>query len=148
VEITGVWCGDSTCGVSAPNLEAAAAAGWREVGEAIYCAVHYYGPYREAKKEKIRAQIEARQRHHDKEVAKKMFSAAEYRAWDQFQSDMADYHKKTGKLAPSVLRTMRPTEWLGEFKEKGRIDIEATAANFEEVKIARGKRTISQLKGL
>ncbi len=148
MDITGVWCGDGNCIASMPTLDSAVAVGWSTIKDQPYCPLHAYGVMREAKKEAVRAEIDRRQAHRNDEVAKKGLSAAEYRAWDEFQSDMADYHKRTGKLAPSVLRTMRPLNWLAEYKDKGRIDIEATAANFEEVKVARGKRTISRLKGL
>lgn len=147
------WCHDQSCQVEyAGSLEEACSVGWGLVSEFTFCPLHM-GPAgfvarREAKKEVMRAQIEAQQAHRNKEVALKHFSAAEYRAWDQFQSDLADYHKKTGKLAPAVLRTMRPMNWLGEYKEKGRIDIAKTAEYFEQAKVARGKRTIDRLKGL
>ncbi len=145
-------CYEAYCSYGTTTAEAALGAGWQEVDGQLYCPLH--GPNRafvarrEAKKEAIRVQIDRQRMHRNEIVARKQFSAAEYRAWDEFQSDLADYHKKSGKLAPEVLRTMTPAAWLSEFKQKGRIDVEATAANFEETKIARGKRTISILKGL
>ncbi len=145
-------CADLSCVTKALNEEHALHQGWLVLDGQLWCPVH--GTYRafvarrEERKEKIRQQIDRQRMHRNEIVAKKQFSAAEYRAWDEFQSDLADYHKKTGKLAPEVLRTMTPVAWHNEYAQKGRIDVEATAANFEETKVARGKRTISILKGV
>jgi hypothetical protein len=137
------WCHDQSCQVEFPgSLEQACSQGWHLIAEFTYCPLHYYGPYREAKKERVRADLTAQRRHHEEQVARKMFSAAEYRAWDQFQSDLADFHRDTGKLAPKVLREMMPGTWIQEFKQKGRIDVQKTAdwyANAEKTKMERLK---------
>jgi len=143
-----VKCTDSNCIAEQATIDEAVGLGWSMVGYFPWCPLHAYSALREAKKEAVRQQIEARQRHHNDRVARNRFTAADYRAWDEFQSDLANFHKKTGKLAPKVLRLMTPVVWLSEYQQKGRIDVEASAANFEEVKVARGKRTIDVLKGL
>jgi hypothetical protein len=143
-----VKCTDSNCIAEQATIDEAVGLGWSMIGYFPWCPLHAYGALREAKKEAVRQQLEVRAHRRNQEVAKKHFTAAEYRAWDEFQSDLADFHKKHQKLAPKVLRLMSPMVWLGEYKEKGRIDVEASAANFEEVKVARGKRTIDVLKGL
>jgi hypothetical protein len=135
-------CADPFCIAATPYPDLAQAAGWGEAAGKLYCGLHWYTAYREAKKEKVRADLTAQRRHHEDQVARKMFSAAEYRAWDQFQSDLADYHRDTGKLAPKVLREMNPSMWVTEFKQKGRIDVQKTAdwyANAEKTKMERLK---------
>jgi hypothetical protein len=135
-------CSDPYCGAVEQFPEFPDALGWDDVEGRRFCPLHWYTAYREAKKERVRNDLTAQRRHHEEQVARKMFSAAEYRAWDQFQSDLADYHRDTGKLAPKVLREMNPSMWVTEFKQKGRIDVQKTAdwyANAEKTKMERLK---------
>jgi hypothetical protein len=138
-------CADPACVATAFNEEHALYQGWDVVEGALFCPSHRQQAARKAlavaETDRLRRVVSDRRRHRNEEVARRNFSAAEYRAWDEFQSDMADFHKKTGKLAPEVLRTMTPMAWRIEYREKGRIDMEKTAdALFELEKKARETR--------
>ena len=149
---TDASCDATGCADFRFDLDAALREGWTEVEEALYCPLHgsvyAYVAKKAAQRAGIDAQISARRRYKDNQVALKYLSAADYRAWDEFQSDMANFHRKHRKLAPKVLRTMRPMEWKQEYAQKGRIDIEATAEYFEHAEEQRQARIAERLRGV
>lgn len=148
MKIEGVWCSDGGCPLNMPTADSAVSVGWRVVEDKLFCPLHWYGAQRVAEKGAERERITTARARRNDEVAQKHLSAVNYRAWDQFQSDMADYHKETGKLAPKVLREMTPMAWAQEYGQKGRLDVKATAEYFERAEKTAKGRLIDHLKGI
>jgi hypothetical protein len=115
-------CSDPGCVAFRFDVDAALREGWLRVEERLYCDLH--GPYAAFVYVRKLRQEEDRAKKFDTE-AKKTLNRRDYRAWDEFQSDLADFHKKTGRLAHERIRTMQPREFMKIHGERGRIDIEA-----------------------
>jgi hypothetical protein len=96
----------------------------------------------------MREQVASARANRDEEVAKKHLTTAEYAAWHEFQQDLVNFQRQNGRRPPSVLRDMRPMNWVQEFRDKGRIDVKATDDYFAMQKHDRTGRMIETLKGL
>jgi hypothetical protein len=114
--------------------DAAVRAGWSWVDGKWMCPFH--GPMAALNHRRDLART-AQRVAQDASAAKRLFNAADYRAWDEFQSDLANFHRDHGKLAPKELRDMRPGEWVQQYRQLGRIDIEKSAEGLEKVAKAR-----------
>lgn len=124
-------CEDEGCLEFRFDTDAALREGWDSVEGRLYCPLHRQEAARRAlAAAEVRRMQETigrlRRERHERE-AKAGLSPAEYRAWDEFQSDLVNFHKTHGKLAPAVLRTMDPRRWLAHYGETGRIDIDQVA---------------------
>ena len=131
------WCHDESCQVETGlTLEQACAQGWDLIEDFTYCPLHR----QEAARRALRAHEDARLR----ELAVKMraernahraatcLTRTEYRAWDEFQSDLANFHREHGKPAPAALRTLDPRRWRDQYAKTGRIDVELAADSLSE----------------
>lgn len=137
-------CSTGGCVATSLHDVSALATGWYVVEGQLYCALH--GPY-VALRSAREAGIGRKRAFRNTEVAKKWLSPAELRAWDQFQSDLADYHKKHGKLAHKELRTMTPRVFAWEFSQKGRINVELSTESLESQE-RQARDTLRGLGGL
>ena len=129
MEIEEARCADPNCYYAAFNEEHALHTGWAVVEGELFCPLHHAQARMKANRAAQKDQV--RRSHHDSQ-AKKGFTAAEYAQWDKFQSDLADYHRKTGKLAPKPLRLMNPFQWLYLTKKRGPIDVEAEVQRMDQ----------------
>lgn len=126
-----VKCSMEYCSAGAKDEAIAAGVGWEQVENKFYCPLHAPTAVRTARLlgeiRRLRLRAEELQRSRANQIAKKYLTAADYRAWDQFQGDLADYHRNTGNLAPQQLRSLSPQDWHGYYRKNGRIDVQATA---------------------
>jgi hypothetical protein len=102
------------------DVDAAVGVGWEVVNGKLYCPCHA-GPEgfqarREAKREDLI-------RRTNKIIAKNNLSAGDYRAWDEFQADLANFHRDHGRPAHRELRIMPPSAFIARRRSLGRIDI-------------------------
>jgi hypothetical protein len=129
-------CSDPGCQEFRFDPDAALREGWHEVDEAPYCPLHGGIASRRARKaaqgEELRAAIEKRK-------AATALSPGMYREWDLFQSALADYHKKHGRLAPQALRMLDHRSWLRLHTETGPFDVEKLAASLEAAEAAHAR---------
>lgn len=130
-----VKCPMEFCSYGAATEDTAMAVGWGRINDQLYCPLHYGPVARSAKLledlRRLQLRVEELRRARNNRIAKEELTRADYRAWDQFQSDLADYHKKTGKLAPKQLRNLDPQTWWEYYRKRGRIDVEIEVANLE-----------------
>ena len=138
-------CADQLCSYGALNEEHALWTGWAVVEGELYCPLHHAQARMKASRA---AQKEHVQRRHHDSAAKKGFTSAEYAGWDKFQSDLADYHKKHGKLAPKPLRMMNPFQWLYLTKKRGPIDVEAEVQRMDQAKADAEAKIRASLRDL
>lgn len=114
--------------------------GWDLVEGEAYCPLHRQEAARRAlaaaETRRMQERINALRRERNEKLAKTGLSAAEYRAWDEFQGDLVNFHRDHGKLAPVQLRTLDPVRWRAIHTEKGRIDVEAEAEGLFQVEQA------------
>jgi hypothetical protein len=134
-------CGDDGCLEYLEHGDDGRYFGWHRVQDRWYCSLH--GPIAERRLRKdaeiaeMRARIESLARERHRAEAKATMPAADYAAWDRFQSDLADYHKAHGRLAPQALRMMSPGAWGRINAASGPIDVEKAAAELEAVEITK-----------
>lgn len=122
------FCHDESCQTEIDEtLEVACSLGWDLVEEFTYCPLHRQEAARRAFATAEMERIRARQAQENRKNAKVTLNAEEYRQWDNFQSDLANFHKKYGKLAPAMLRTMDAKTFIQNVKASGPIDIEEVA---------------------
>lgn len=125
-------CAEGGCVHTCASPEEAMALGWDLIEGELYCSLHRQVASRRALQAielrhlRDRAIEFRRARNHLH--ARQGLSEKEYRKWDEFQSDLANFHKKHGKLAPEVLRTLDHVRWLKIYQAKGKIDVEGTSA--------------------
>lgn len=128
-------CADDGCVEFRFDDEAALREGWDVVDDAPFCPLHRAEAasraLREAEVKRLKGLIEARKARTNALDAKAGLSASGYAAWDQFQADLADYHREHGKLAPAALRLMEPRKWLVFYARQGRIDVALAAEAME-----------------
>ena len=115
-------CSDPGCVAFRFDVDAALREGWLRVEERLYCDLH--GPYAAFVHVRKLRQEEDRAKKFD-DAAKKTLNRRDYRAWDEFQSDLADFHKRTGRLAHERIRELQPREFMQIHSTGGRIDIES-----------------------
>lgn len=139
----GVGCPGDDCWNGYGNAVLAEAMGWIQVGDKLYCPDH--GPLA-ALQERRAAEKQAQRAHHNQKVAKKMLSPAEYRAWDEFQADLANFHREHGRLAHKELRTMNPGKWVQTYRQLGRIDIALSTQGLEEADQERLQRITDRMR--
>lgn len=121
-------CSDPGCAEFRFDIDAALAEGWGLIDAEPYCPLHHSGASWRARKAEQREESETRAR---KSAAKKALSPGDYRAWDKFQSDLADYHKSHGRPAPQALRALDHRRWRALHAEMEPLDVEKLAANLE-----------------
>jgi hypothetical protein len=128
-------CADDGCLEFRFDDDAALREGWDLIEDRLFCPLHRPGAARQALQAaeltRFRAWKEKRQAERNAKGARAGLSASGYAAWDQFQSDLADYHREHGKLAPAALRLMEPRKWLAFYARQGRIDVALAAESLE-----------------
>jgi hypothetical protein len=138
-------CSDPGCQAFRFDLDAALREGWHEVDEAPYCPLHGGIASRRARQA---AQIEAWSAGLRKQTAKKELAKGDYQAWDKFQSDLADYHKRHGRLAHPAVRTLDHRQWLQIHRATGPIDVEEAVRHTEAAEEARNSERERLARGL
>jgi hypothetical protein len=114
------------------DVDAALREGWDQVEGRLYCDLHAPVEARKALAARELEILRARTAAKHRLKAKKALNADDYRAWDEFQSDLADYHRASGKPAPAVLRTLDPLVFKAQYRQNGRIDIHEVAHALHE----------------
>jgi hypothetical protein len=114
---------------------------WEVIDGSPWCALHRAEKTRSMLKfeewQRLMAQVAELRAKRNAEHAKRWLTAADYRKWDEFQSDLVNFHRNNGKLAPRALRTLDPVKFIAIYEAHGRIDIEAeSVALFEAEKRA------------
>lgn len=136
MQVEGIWCSDGGCGFTVPTEMVAEAGGWDRVEGEWFCALHRQEAARRAlavaETERMRAKITEFRRARNEVRAKNTLGPAVYRAWDEFQSDMVNFHRETGKPAPAALRVLDPAKFAKIYAAKGRIDVEEAVKLAEE----------------
>ena len=121
-------CMTGGCAAFRFDVDAALREGWDQVEGRLYCDLH--APV-EARKALAARELEIPEGlvppQNTELKAKKALNADDYRAWDEFQSDLADYHRASGKPAPAVLRTLDPLLFKAQYAKNGRLDIHEVA---------------------
>lgn len=125
-----VACEQAHCTEFMFDEDAAVRVGWAIVEGQWFCA--FCAPMATLNSRRA-AQVGAQRQMSNASAARRLLNAEEYRAWDEFQSDLANFHRDHGKLAPAELRAMRPGEWVQGYRAVGRIDVEKSAENFEKL---------------
>lgn len=129
-------CSEPGCVAFRFDQAAALGEGWDMVEGALFCPDHKGFAARQAlavaEMTRQRARIDELRAKRNAEKAKRWLKPSDYRAWDEFQSDLANFHKKTGKLAPAALRTLDPVKFTEQYRKTGRIDIELVADSLFE----------------
>lgn len=143
-------CADPGCVAFKFDTDAALREGWDVVEEQLYCPLHRETAARQAfiaaEDRRVRLRIEELRSRRNKEHAKTWLTADEYRKWDEFQSDLVNFHQNNGKLAPAVLRTLDAKKWRDQYKKTGRIDVEAESVALFKAE-ARAAETRKWLMG-
>ena len=128
-------CADDGCVEFKFDDAAALREGWDLIEDKLFCPLHRTEAARralqEAEMQRLTALMEAKKAARNAYAAKAELSASGYAAWDQFQSDLADYHRDHGKLAPKALRLMEPRKFLAFYAKRGRIDVALAAEAIE-----------------
>lgn len=129
-------CSDDGCLEFRYDADAALREGWDVVEGKPYCPLHRQEAARRELKaaeiERMRERIEKiRAERHDAEALTEL-AQLDYARWDEFQRDLADYHKAHGELAPTVLRLMNCRDWLKNYRKLGRIDVELASESLRE----------------
>lgn len=122
-------CSDPGCSAFRFDTDAALREGWGRVDGETYCSLHAgYAAFiyaRSVQFLEMKAAKERRAAENRNLEAKKTLNRRNYAAWDQFQSDLADFHKKEGRLAHKRIRELQPRDFLKIHAAGGRIDIGA-----------------------
>jgi hypothetical protein len=137
-------CSDPGCPAFRFDPDAALREGWHEVDGEPYCPLHGGIASRKARQAHQAEELRARLA---KPAAKKELPDGDYRAWNEFQSDLADYHKKHGRPAHPALRTLDHRQWLRTYRATGRIDVEE-AVRYTEAAEAAHRSSITRRIGL
>jgi len=136
MQTEGTWCSDGGCGVTVPTETVAKAAGWDQVEGEWFCALHRTAAARRAlaaaETARLRAKITELRVERNEIRAQRTLDAAMYRAWDEFQADLVNFHREHGELAPVALRTLDPRQFAKIYAETGKIDIEEAVKAAEE----------------
>jgi septal ring factor EnvC (AmiA/AmiB activator) len=122
-------CSGPGCAAFRFDTDAALREGWMRVAGDTYCDLH--APYAAYAYVRAVRQEEQRAKKSDAE-AKKTLNRRDYRAWDEFQSDLADFHKEHGRLAHERIRTMQPRDFLKIHAERGRINVQEAEDQLQE----------------
>lgn len=120
-------CMTGGCAAFRFDVDAALREGWDQVEGRLYCDLHAPVEARKALAARELEILRARTAAKHRLKAKKALNADDYRAWDEFQSDLADYHRASGKPAPAVLRTLDPLVFKAQYHQNGRIDVDEVA---------------------
>lgn len=135
MQIEGLWCTGPGCAFTLPTAEAAAAAGWQEVGGEWFCACHGAPAVMKARRvaelAELRLKAEQRAARNQDTAAKQGFTTEQYAAWADFQQGLVNFHRKHGKLAPAPLRLLAPKTWLAIHEREGAIDVEQAVQKLE-----------------
>lgn len=131
-----VTCADSGCAAQAFNEEHALYQGWSVVGGALFCPLHGSIAARQVRNQRrileLRELVDAKKAEELQKEAKSWLSARDRLAWDEFQEQLVNFHKKFGKLAPRQLRLLDPQSWLARHTQTGPINVEHEALSLEE----------------
>lgn len=146
MKIEGVWCAGPGCTVNVPDELVARAAGWHKLGEAWYCGIHLARGRSNAREAELRLRQEEQLREVHEKLAKTGLSAAEYRAWDEFQANLARYHKKHGKLAPKQLRLMGPKQFAAIRSQNRDMDYKIIELDVEHMAAAIEQQELNQAR--
>jgi hypothetical protein len=130
-------CSDPGCAEFRFDADAALREGWGLLDDEPYCPLHHCGATWRARKKQQQAEMELRAAARRAVDASNVLNAREYAAWDEFQSDLANYHREHGRLAPPSLRMMPPRQWLEIHAHDGRIDVDLASQQIEEDETAR-----------
>lgn len=121
---------------------------WTVIEGGAWCPLHRVEKERAVGKFEewvaAREQIEEFRRKRNAFRAKKHLSRRDYRKWDEFQSDLVNFHRNHGKLAPRVLRTLDPLKFTAIVKERGKIDVEEVSNQLLEAE-SKADGTLSWL---
>ena len=144
-------CADQFCEAETDGLISPLMTGWYELDGETYCPLH--GPIEayQRKMARIRADrkryFEAKALAARENLAKQGMTTEEYARWNKFQSDLVNFHKKHGKLAPEGLRLLNPHQWLFRVTKYGDIDVEGEVQHLENIKKVRQKIVADLLRG-
>lgn len=123
-----IQCREAGCPAVFDGFMSPSAVGWHEWDEEAFCPLHGPGEafrrQREAQDAELLVRQEARIRFRNEQTARAGLMSRDYHAWDQFQQDIANFHRKTGKQAPKQLRTMGPRDFMRYYAKNGRIDVQ------------------------
>jgi hypothetical protein len=130
-------CSDPGCAEFRFDIDAALREGWDTIDDEPYCPLHHSGASWRARKAELEEELRAQLRVlRAKRMAKRELSDGDYRAWDAFQSDLADYHKEHGRPAHPALRTLDHRQWLQTYRATGPIDVEEAVRHTEAAEAA------------
>lgn len=136
-------CADPGCAAFKFDTDAALREGWDVVEDLLFCPLHRHEAARRAliavEEKRVRTHLEGLRAQRNAKHAKTWLTADEYRKWDEFQSDLVNFHRNNGKLAPAVLRTLDPLRWRDQYKKTGRIDVELVADSLFEAEKKRAE---------
>lgn len=113
-------CADPYCSYGALNEEHALWTGWAIVEGELFCPLHHMQARMKRQREALMDEITTRA---NEITARKNLDKGWYAAWDEFQSDLADFHRATGKHAHKNVRMMTPQQFRDEYRRAGRINV-------------------------
>ena len=138
-----ITCADDGCAASEVFRESALALGWLEAGGKLYCpghgAIQEHRTRMEAESERLAVRA-------NKIWAKEYLSAGDYLAWDEFQSDLVNFHRETGRLAHRELRILSPHAFIRRHRVTGRIDIRLSDESMQAAEKAYETHRIERLR--
>lgn len=105
---------------------------WDMIGDKGYCPLHGPMRVRKLKREQYRnVTAELMTRRANKIWAKAHLDADWYRAWEEFQSDLVNFHRESGKPAHRTLRMMSPQEFREYYRRYGRMNVKSANEHTE-----------------
>jgi hypothetical protein len=145
-----IKCGADGCyQVLAPGA-VTEAFGWEIIDGGPWCPLHRAEKARTMLKfeewKRLREQVAKLRAKRNAHAAKNVLGPHMYRKWDEFQSDLVNFHRNNGKLAPAALRTLDPKKFAGIYAVHGRIDVEAESVKLFEAE-AKAAETRKWLLG-
>jgi hypothetical protein len=148
-----IKCGADGCYQAlAPGTELEAFA-WDFIEMQAWCPLHRAEKARSmlmaAEEKRLREQVAKLRVKRNAVEAKNVLGPYMYRKWDEFQSDLVNFHRNNGKLAPAALRTLDPKKFTAIYAAHGRIDVEAeSVALFKaEAKAAETRKWLMERGG-
>ena len=120
MEIEEVTCRSADCFEAVVNEEHALWRGWQLIEGEVWCPLHAPQESRRVRKIHDRELLD----HRANEItARETLDKGWYAAWDEFQSDLADFHRATGRHAHKNVRMMTPQQFRDEYRRAGRINV-------------------------
>jgi hypothetical protein len=94
------------------------------------------------------AQAEALHHRANKIQAGTSLCAGDYLAWDEFQRDLANFHRDHGRPAHRELRIMSPQTFIKRHRATGKIDIKLASESLEAAEASLQERRIERFRGV